>query len=153
MKFDESKTVRMVEGAAQEEFAYQLGRFLIWVRERGWKARLSEVGVQSERSKVIVFKDGEQEVLEAGPNIKILDATHRRFPKSSLHYTRRAADVNLLVPGTRPETGGWVVEGGSKEWEEAHGVWAALHPNCRAGNGKGTDDNHLSFVRFAGEPY
>jgi hypothetical protein len=151
--FDEKKTIRMSEGQAQEEFAFAFGEFIAWVKARGWRIRLSEVGVSQLRSKIILTKDGETEVIEAGPGVKIIDSTHRHWPVASLHYNRRAADVNLIVPGTRPETGGWVAAGGSKEWAEAHAMWAALHPNCRYGNGKGTDDNHLSFVKHAGEKY
>jgi hypothetical protein len=127
MAFRKAETLQ--EGAAQELFAEKLGEFLTWLKARGWKARLSECGVQSART-----------FIHDGVRMKGVDSVHRVEP-ASLHYLRRAIDVNLIVPGK-----GWIREGGTPEWAEAHEVWAALHPNCRFGNGVGSDDNHLSLV-------
>jgi hypothetical protein len=137
----------MGEGRAQEEFAFCLGEFIAWVKARGWRLRISECGVQPRRTGIALEGPASGEV------VRFTDGVHRTRPEPSLHYSRRAVDVNLIVPGTRPEHGGWVTEGGSAEWAEAHGVWESLHPNCRFGNGKGTDDNHLSFVRNNSEVF
>ncbi len=127
MKFETAQT--MTEGQGQELFSRCLWRFLKWVEEQGWQARLSECGVQSSR-----------DYIHDGVRMKGVDNVHRADPPS-LHYSRRAIDVNLQVPGK-----GWIREGGTPEWALAHAYWAELHRNCRFGNGNGSDDNHLSVV-------
>lgn len=143
-KFREPKTLTEIEG--QRLFARCLAKFTLWAEERGWFVRLSEVGVQSHRT-----------ILSGGQRIEGVDVVHRagdamRKQNPSLHYSRRAGDIILEVPG--PDGAfTWIREGGTPQWKEAHAYWASLHENCRFGNGKGTDDNHLSLVLNAREDW
>ncbi len=133
------KAVTMTEGQGQELFSRCLWRFLQWLEQKGWESRLSECGVQSSRT-----------FIHDGVRMKGVDSVHRVDPPS-LHYSRRAIDVNLQVPGRADR---WVREGGTAEWAEAHAFWASLHPNCRFGNGSaGSDDNHLSLIIREGEKW
>lgn len=126
--------IPMTSGQGQDAFAFALADLICWVRARGWRIRLCEVGVQQRR----------EALLADGSRIKTLDCVHRATPPS-LHYDRRAVDVILIVNGR------WVKESGGPEFKELHAVWRALHPNCRHGNGKSSDDGHLSLVINAAE--
>lgn len=109
-------------------------------RTRNWIVTPAEVGVQKERK--VRLGDGSTVILT--------DHVHM---DDSLHYDRRAGDLNLFVPADG--TFGLyrqVVASDAPEWKIIHTLWLPLDVLNQVMPSTSADANHLSRDIVAGDP-
>lgn len=116
----------------QQLFASLLGVLLQKIGELGYKATLADGSIDLRRKGRIL--DGDDK-----PTAGVMRFEDHQHMQGSLHYSRLAADINLLVDDK------WVVDGMHPVWEELALFWEGLHPLCRAGFRFG-DSNHFSIT-------
>ena len=129
---------------AQNKFFLDLCRLRIALaadeRTRDWIVTPAEIGVQGERR--VQLGDGSTVVLK--------DRVHR---DGSLHYDRRAADLNLFVPADGTfNLYRQVVRSDAPEWDVLHKLWLPLDPLNQVMPSNSADANHVSRDIVAGDP-
>lgn len=118
---------------AQDGFFRDLCRLreAIATRHPMWLVTPSEIGVQRERK---------ARAIDGGLTFKTIDKVHIN---NSLHYEKRAADLNLFVPAGDGRYRA-VTDSDAPEWAEVHALWLTINPDNQVMPAHSADANHVS---------
>lgn len=130
----------------QALFTENIGKLIAYAFSRGYRLTFADGTIDHKGAN----GNGRKALTSTGSTIFVTDAVHRQNPPS-LHYSRRAIDLNLFVKDGL--TGSWLYRASDcPEWRDLGKFWEGLHPFCRwGGHFASVDLNHFSFSETAAD--
>lgn len=111
---------------AQWQFTEDLARLIDFVRDKGWRIKITECGVAQKRKS------------QEGPTFT--DQVHR---SNSNHYRNLAADIQIFIPNEEGQLWFWVSTSDHPAWKDIDSFWCSLRDENITGIGF-SDANHVS---------